>query len=328
VTIAQSQTETVEGYADLLGRYGLAGCTARLINESENRTFLVQQSGQPVAILRSYRKGRREAEIRSELAWMRAIAQETSIRTPQALCDKFGDVIQGGPEGPFIVLFSYLPGSEPPEADLSRWFGALGAISAELHLHGQTWERPPLFDRPVLDWDALVGARPIWGPWDQAPGLSKADRQTIEQAAELIHLKTQAYGQAPGRFGLIHGDLRTANLLVDGERLCVIDFDDCAQSWFLYDLAGALSLVEDLVEAPDLVAAWLAAYAELRPLATEDLAMVNPFIMLRRIQVLSWFASHAQTEIAQEHGPGAIAGTVVAARRFLAGEPPYGDPKR
>ena len=54
-----------------------------------------------------------------------------------------------------------------------------------------------------------------------------------------------AYGQGRERFGLVHADIRLANLLVDGDHVRVIDFDDCGLSWFMYDFATTVSFIED-----------------------------------------------------------------------------------
>ncbi len=54
---------------------------------------------------------------------------------------------------------------------------------------------------------------------------------------ETLRRRLAAYGQGPDRFGLVHADIRLANLLVDGEHVRVIDFDDCGWSWFMYDFA-------------------------------------------------------------------------------------------
>ena len=43
----------------------------------------------------------------------------------------------------------------------------------------------------------------------------------------------------------MHADIRLANLLVDGEHVRVIDFDDCGWSWFMYDFATTVSFIED-----------------------------------------------------------------------------------
>jgi Ser/Thr protein kinase RdoA (MazF antagonist) len=45
--------------------------------------------------------------------------------------------------------------------------------------------------------------------------------------------------------------MRLANVLHDGPKTYVIDFDDCGYSWYLYDLATALTLIEDAPAGPN-----------------------------------------------------------------------------
>jgi len=42
----------------------------------------------------------------------------------------------------------------------------------------------------------------------------------------VIGARLARFGSGAARFGLIHADMRLANLLVDGDDVCVIDFDD------------------------------------------------------------------------------------------------------
>jgi Ser/Thr protein kinase RdoA (MazF antagonist) len=307
--------------------YGLGDASLRLINESENRTGLVERDGAPLHVLRRYRDGHRSApEVVAELAWMSALRDQKVIDVPAIVPARTGALMAVDGNGALYALFEHVGGSEPPESELVRRFGELGDICARLHLHSAGWRLPPGTTRPRLDYDSLIGARPVWGPWQGAPGLDAGAAMMIERAAAKIAAELEGYGCDAGRFGLIHGDLRLANLLVDGARLWVIDFDDCAFGWHLYDLATALSLVEDNAEAPDAVAAWLGAYDAVKPLSPEDRGAVPHLVAMRRIQVLSWFASHAETDLAREFGPDAIAGTVAAMDRYLRGDLPFGSP--
>jgi Ser/Thr protein kinase RdoA (MazF antagonist) len=69
---------------------------------------------------------------------------------------------------------------------------------------------------------------------------------------------------------LVHADLRLANLLVDGDRITVIDFEDCGLSWYLYDLACALTFNEGRPDVPELIGLWVDGYRQVEPLSTED----------------------------------------------------------
>jgi Ser/Thr protein kinase RdoA (MazF antagonist) len=125
------------------------------------------------------------------------------------------------------------------------------------------------------------------------------------------------YGTAPDRFGLIHGDLRLANLLVDGPRLRVIDFDDCGFGWFLYDFAAAVSFFEHDPRVPALMAAWVEGYRRRGTLAAEDVAILPALVLLRRMLLLAWVASHAETPTAQAMGEAYTASALPLAERFL-----------
>jgi Ser/Thr protein kinase RdoA (MazF antagonist) len=307
----------------LLPAYGLAEGRFELINKSENTTFRVDPAagGRPV-VLRLYRVGQRaHAEIQSELDWMEALRTQAGISTPRALARHDGGRISNVmlPDGAATscVLFEYLSGAEPPPEGLERWFERLGTISAEIHLHGRSWRRPQCFQRPQFDYVTLIGPRAVWGSWDRAPGLDVPAVAVLRRASEEIAKRLAEYGQTPDRFGLIHGDLRLANLLVDGPRIHVIDFDDCGTGWLLYDLSTSISLIEHLPEAESLVQAWLHGYQRLVPLADVHIGIVRHLIMMRRLQVLSWFGRNRGSVLVREHSPVVVPATVRAAESYL-----------
>ena len=146
----------------------------------------------------------------------------------------------------------------------------------------------------------------------------------MSETVDQLRVRTDAYGYDKARFGLIHADLRLANLLADGSRLGVIDFDDCGFGWFGYDFAAAISFIEEQAYVPDLFDAWVKGYRSVATLEAEDEAMIPTLVMLRRIQLSAWIASHSETPTAQELGSTFTTGTVRLANRFLNGERPFG----
>jgi Ser/Thr protein kinase RdoA (MazF antagonist) len=307
----------------LLQAYGLPGGSIELINKSENTTFRVDPAagGRPV-VLRLYRVGQRsDAEIQSELDWMEALRTEADVSTPHALVRldgrRISKVMLADGAVASCVLFEYLSGAEPPPEGLTLWFERLGAISAQIHLHGRSWRRPPSFQRPLFDYATLIGPRAVWGSWERAPGLDGSAIALLRQASEEIAKRLAEYGRTLDRFGLIHGDLRLANLLVDGPQVHVIDFDDCGTGWLLYDLSTSISLIEHLPEAECFVQAWLRGYQSLVPLSDVHVAMVRHFIMMRRLQVLSWFGRNLQSALVLEYSPVVVPATVAAAASYL-----------
>ncbi len=305
--------------------YGLNPDSAvTMINHSENTTFRIDDpaSGSKTA-LRIHRDDYHTKNgIGCELAWMQALREQAGVITPTPIPSPEGELINTV-EAPDLkprncVLFEFLEGEEPSEDELLGPFRVLGEISGRIHKHSESWQRPDNFERLHWDFEHMLGASPYWGDWREAPALDAGRIALIERLAEVMKRRLQAFGQAPHRFGLVHADLRLANLLIDNGKTQVIDFDDCGLSWFLYDLATALSFIEHREDAPQLVKAWIEGYRTVRELPAEDEAEIPTFLMLRRTLILAWMGSHSQTDLARELGPEYTAGTCRLAERYLA----------
>ena len=96
---------------------------------------------------------------------------------------------------------------------------------------------------------------------------------------------------------MIHADLRLANLLVDGDRLGIIDFDDCGFGWFGYDFAAAVSFFEHEPIITELQEAWIRA-TEVLTIQRRGLRCF-PFWRRRRL-LTAWIGSHVETPTATE----------------------------
>jgi Ser/Thr protein kinase RdoA (MazF antagonist) len=298
-----------------------------LLNLSENATFLLNDPGaRRELILRVHRVGYSSAdEIDSELSWIRALRSSGTVETAAPLPACNGELVQtlaspSGREARYAVAFERLSGSEPDSSrDGVAWFERLGELTARMHAHAKSWILPAGFRRRRWDLDGMIGPQAYWGSWRAAPGLEAADITIIERAVQVIHARLQRYGLEPARFGLIHADMRLANLLADGERLCIIDFDDCGFSWYLYDFATAISFIEDQPLVPALLQSWLAGYRRVAPLSAQEQAEIPTFVALRRIVLTAWLASHAEVPFARQFGEAFTRGTVQLAQQLLAG---------
>jgi Ser/Thr protein kinase RdoA (MazF antagonist) len=287
-------------------QYGIPpGCGLREYPLTENWTFRIEAEPADPAVLRIYRPGGRSpAEILSELAWMNAIRQDYGALVPGIIRTPSGgqvlELVRDPPLGPcYGVMFTCAPGCEPPERELAAWFPQLGAITARLHRHARSWAPPPWFRRPRWDLATTLGDRPHWGPW-QASVTDPAERRQTQRLAEVVTARLREFGAGPGRFGLVHADLRLANLLVDRDRITVIDFEDCGFSWYLYDLACALTFNEGRADAGDLVAGWVDGYRQVEHLSPEDETEIGTFLMLRRLMLSAYAGLRHDTGLAAE----------------------------
>lgn len=291
-----------------------------LLTVSENATYRLRDSVGRDLVLRVHRPDyHTTAEIESELAWILALRRAGRLDSPCPVAGRDGALLHHLPDGRRVVAFEFIDGREPTSTeDLTGWFSELGAISAWLHGQSRGWQRPAGFVRKQWTFETTIGASPFWGPWTAGLGLDDAGRQLLARTVEVIRRRVEAYGYGPERFGLIHGDLRLANLLVSGDRLSIIDFDDCGFCWFAYEFAASISFIEHHPDVPALQAAWMDGYRRVAPLAAEDEAMIPVFIMLRRILLVAWIASHAETPTARELGVSYTLDTLMLAERFLS----------
>ena len=138
----------------------------------------------------------------------------------------------------------------------------------------------------------------------------------LEDVVQIIEKRLKRYGKTENNFGLIHADLRLANLLIEGEQIKVIDFDDCGFGWHLQDLASALSFIEEKPIVPKLVNAWLSGYKKVLPFTDTDFEEIDTFIMMRRLQLTAWLGSHQQSGPAAALSVGWMDGTMELAERY------------
>jgi Ser/Thr protein kinase RdoA (MazF antagonist) len=308
-----------------LAAYGCHPATAvRLLNVSENATYLVEDPEAGLSVLRVHRLGyHTEAEITSELAWMDALRSEAGVRTPRVLAAADGGRVvtvtdEAIGEQRSCVRFEFLPGAEPAD-DSAEHFAELGEITARMHRHAREWVRPPGFTRFHWGYDAAFGGLARWGRWQDGIGVGPAEREVLGRLDATLHGRLAAFGTGPGRYGLIHADTRLANLIVDdGGRVSVIDFDDCGFSWYLYDVGTSVSFFEHEPQVPALIDAWLTGYRRVLDLPAPDEAEIWTFILFRRLLLVAWIGSHKAVEIAQQLGAGYTRDSCDLAEKYLS----------
>ncbi|WP_158166573.1 phosphotransferase enzyme family protein [Mycolicibacterium smegmatis] len=303
----------------------------RLLNLSENATYLVED-GEHQSILRVHRQDYHQPhEIESELDWLAALRTDSDVTVPTVVPARDGrrvvTVDAQDPEGTprHVVHFEMVGGAEPDEESLTLDdFQTLGRITASLHEHSQRWTRPAGFGRFSWDWEHCLGDTPRWGRWQDAEGVGASETALLTRAQDLLHRKLKEYGSGPDRYGLIHADLRLANLLVDSSTpqrtITVIDFDDCGFGWYFYDFGTAVSFIEDDPRLGEWQESWVAGYRSRRELAAADEAMLPSFVFLRRLLLLAWMGSHTHSRESATKAISYAAGSCALAERYLSSD--------
>jgi Ser/Thr protein kinase RdoA (MazF antagonist) len=210
-----------------LAQYPIDVRRVRLLLHGHNTTFRVDGAdGATYALRVNVGSQSTDANLDGELAWLRALSEDTDLTVPVPQATRDGRLrtrirCEALDRELNVVVMSWLPGrllGEPTGASLR----ALGAATATLHDHAQSWPVPAGVEWPSAA-DVLVGDEPrIFG---DHPLLTPELREVIDAA----HADAQRHLDALWRahpVHPIHADLHPGNVKWYRRRLAVFDFDD------------------------------------------------------------------------------------------------------
>ena len=261
-------------------------------------------------------------EIESEVRWLTALRHDTDLLVPEPVPTRTGAwvptvAVDAVPEARACVLFRWVPGRFRRAAPQPATYTRVGQVMAMLHHHGQQFGHPVGFMRPTLDWDTMFGPASGLGSVTESPLLTLREcalfhTLTVELRAGMLQV-----GQHSDTFGLIHADIHPGNYLVVGNRVGVIDFEDCGYSYFLFDLAQPLLIVAQLPTAATLQAALLDGYSRVRLLPANIDRILPIFLAARLLLLIKLYALSPNRQVQQEARQW-VPGAVDAARALLA----------
>ncbi len=279
-----------------------------LIAQSENVTFRISDcSNDSDYVLKLHRPGYNSIEqLNSERIWIGAL-REAGLSVPGSLLTHKGqhfelvDIpdtgeqryagmttwLQGTP------LSQYLKTSSDAE-ERKRFFRRIGELAAAIHNQSSRWKEPAGFERGRLDLEGLLGETPHWGRFWEHTELTRAEKALLLRERERARAILIAYGTRPDNFGLIHTDLHPENIVYNGEDLAMIDFDDSAYGWHMYEIASALIMDRFAPDFDALREALLEGYREHRPLAEQDVELLSVFLLIRGMAIIGWFHQRAE----------------------------------
>jgi Ser/Thr protein kinase RdoA (MazF antagonist) len=230
-----------------LDQHGIAVKRLRWMGQHSNHLFCCDTAdGERLVVRVCLPGGRSDAELDAELAWLAALARDTSLTVPLA---RFSTrtATPGLPDGGSCIAFTWVQGRPCGSRPSRRLVADLGRVIATLHQHARGFRPPPGFTRPVLDIGYLTWA----GSWhaDQLARrpVDPATRRLLAETAGRVGAVLAVLGQDPAGYGLVHADLCLDNVRDHHGQARPIDFDDASWGHYALDLAiPAADIPEDL----------------------------------------------------------------------------------
>jgi Ser/Thr protein kinase RdoA (MazF antagonist) len=287
-----------------LEAWGLQSAEHELVLISENIVFRVKTNDGKVLRLCLHRSWYHNLqELVSECQWTRALSIygiSTPIQVPALNGNDYilvRDNLSG--EARYASMNQWVDGEIMGNIialseDFGVHFKRLGEVAAKIHNQSSNWNPPPGFTRHSLDAEGFMGEKPFWGPFWAAPTLTSDERKRFEHVREVVYDLLARLNTGSNNYSMIHADLHPRNLVINGEHLHVIDFDDAGFGWHMYELAVGLFHYQNHPRFPEMVKAVFEGYREFRPLSAESAALLPLFLLVRALASVGWVAARPE----------------------------------
>jgi Ser/Thr protein kinase RdoA (MazF antagonist) len=312
-----------------LERYDLGGARLQSLRRGFIQAFKVTSQNKGEFVLRMYSvlpddsgaKGGTTARLRSpdtlraQLEWLLSLGRETDLLVPEPVPTSDGLLMDYvsfdhlpfhrkllrplwrrhqrlySPQraGRLCVLLRWVPGKHKRDNALAPAdLYLLGSYVAGLHDHARRYQAPEDTVLSRWDWEWAFGkAVPLWsrGEAHYSPSEMEVFRETARSVREdLEHL-----GEECEVFGVIHRDIKLENVVFDGQRVGVIDFEMCGWGYYLSDLSvirrSLAQHYKDRLEP--LWEAFLEGYQGKRPLPEDYARQIEAFDAMQRAAIVN-----------------------------------------
>ena len=283
---------------DVLPQYGLTAQSIECVNHGYNTTFKFVGNDNHIYAMRVSSNFRKWPEhIWAESQWLRELEREGSISAPVPILNLQGEPFsnqyffyQGSNLD--VIVYPWIEGETVEDNPSNEQIFALGQAMARLHQLSKDWE--PTGYANFLDVDRpLMVRRDNLFQYPQ-PLISEDLYKLIE---ELRDRSENLFEKLKERFErqLIHADLHFGNILYNGDKMTILDFDDAGIGSRLQDLAISIYyLREDREREKHL----LAGYSSVAPLPEFEPWELELLVANRNLVLLNFLFETTNAELA------------------------------
>jgi len=285
--------------------YDINDCDLIFIRHSDSVTYKVETQDTGTYLLRLHvpivvamgAHGADPKAVQSELLWLEALNQDTSLCLQQPVRNRDGDLVTQ------VALDQTL---KPVNCSLLRWVDGepyhrdleseqtawqIGEILARLHLHASGWTIPDGFHRPRRNSAYFERVLETIHPAHQDGRISAQDYGAFERSIVLLSEILDSLEATRQSSGLMHADAHKGNMLYHDGQIRLIDFSFCAFGNYMFDLGVCLSDMKQHLHD-----VFLESYQRLRPLPDGYQRLVEGFFVGSVIGTLSFWVNNPQTQ--------------------------------
>jgi Ser/Thr protein kinase RdoA (MazF antagonist) len=275
---------------EAIQRYGIAKDEIRPLDAFESFIYEFERDGLGyiLRIGHSFRKS--EALIQAEVDWINYLARGgvSVARAIPSTSGKLVEAIDDGQGGQFLVTAVVkAAGQKPWDAGWTpSRYENYGRLLGQMHALAVGYQPAAASKRPEWD-DASMKFIELY-----LPASEIIAHQKYRSLLRHIH----ALPKDRASYGLIHQDAHQNNFFMDaGGSLTIFDFDDCAYSWFINDIAIVLFYISMDAEelgfptvrafTQEFMTHFLRGYRQAHTLDNNWLKEIPHFLKLRELEL-------------------------------------------
>lgn len=310
--------------AEACRRYDIRPVDIILLDGFESFMFEYNRKGAAYILRLSHSIRRSAAMIQGEVDWINYLADGGVgvARAVPSQGDHFVESIDDG-QGGYFLATAFERAQGGPAWQNNQWnenlFVRYGRTIGRMHALSREYEPPdPSWRRP--EWDDPINADELdWLPDEQ---------WLVRKKGKAVINYLQSLPKDNDSYGLIHFDAHAGNFFADDQgKITLFDFDDCAYSWYVNDLAMVVFYAVTNHADPEQVArdfwpTFWRGYCEENELDTKWLVEMPVFFKLR--EIVLYAIIHRSFDI-ENLGDGWVAAFMKDRRRRIEEDIPYLD---